>query len=54
VGTIPFAVAVQGDGRLLVGGIFPRYDSLVRYNLDGSVDTSFEIGVGVQLDRSDP
>lgn len=34
-----FALAIQADGKLLVGGT-----SLARYNLDGSLDTSFGSG----------
>lgn len=42
----PTAVAVQADGKILVGGLFTRFDGLTRYrlvrlNLDGSLDTGF-------------
>ncbi|GAB2954287.1 hypothetical protein GCM10027048_19560 [Hymenobacter coalescens] len=48
------SLAVQPDGRILVGGSMIRYNgqpisSLVRLNADGSVDNSFVLGSGVQL-----
>jgi uncharacterized delta-60 repeat protein len=44
-----YAVAVQGDGRIVVGGKAEFYDydgdfALARYNADGSPDTSFGTG----------
>jgi len=46
-----FAVAVQPDGKILVGGDFTTFNGiisprLVRLNLDGSVDTTFDAGSG--------
>ncbi len=45
-----FAIAVQADGRILVGGGFTSFNgntrsSLVRLNADGSFDTSFDAGL---------
>lgn len=44
-------IAVQPDGKILVGGEFGSYDGtyfprLVRLNSDGSLDTSFDTGSG--------
>ena len=46
-----FAVALQNDGKILIGGDFTAvnnisYPRLARLNRDGSVDTSFNIGIG--------
>lgn len=46
-----YGVAVQPDGKILVGGDFLNFNGanhprLVRLNLDGSVDTSFDAGTG--------
>lgn len=43
------AIAVQTDGRILVGGVFNNYNGtarsfLIRLNSDGSLDTTFNIG----------
>lgn len=45
------AVALQSDGKVLVGGWFNTYDgnsqnNLIRLNSNGTKDTSFNIGVG--------
>jgi uncharacterized delta-60 repeat protein len=45
------AVAIQSDGKILVGGNFTQYkgtsrNRLVRLNTDGSLDTTFSIGTG--------
>jgi uncharacterized delta-60 repeat protein len=46
------ASAVQADGRIIIGGLFSDFDgiaglqNLVRLNLDGSVDTSFNPNPG--------
>lgn len=45
------AVAIQADGKILVGGQFPLFDnipmkSLVRLNPDGNLDPTFSIGSG--------
>ena len=47
-----FAVAVQTDGKIIVGGNFTNYNGvarncIARLNTDGSLDTSFNIGSGV-------
>jgi uncharacterized delta-60 repeat protein len=44
-----FTVAVQPDGKILIGGDFTGYNgtpqrSLARINADGSLDTSFNVG----------
>jgi uncharacterized delta-60 repeat protein len=43
---ITFSIAIQNDGKLLVGGNFTTYNNIprigfVRINTDGSIDTSF-------------
>jgi uncharacterized delta-60 repeat protein len=45
------AIAIQSDGKLIVGGNFTQYNGtarnrMVRLNTDGSLDTSFGIGTG--------
>jgi uncharacterized delta-60 repeat protein len=45
------AVAIQPDGKILVGGNFTQYNGtarnrIVRLNTDGSLDTTFNIGTG--------
>lgn len=45
------AIAVQPDGKILVGGMFTSYDGqtqnkFIRMNADGSKDTSFDVGTG--------
>jgi uncharacterized delta-60 repeat protein len=35
-------VALQGDGKIVVGGMSQNQFALVRYNTDGSLDTSFD------------
>lgn len=52
-----YAVAVQPDGKILVGGIFSSFDGLTRsgitrLNADGSQDTTFQPGVGVNANAS--
>lgn len=49
------AVAVQSDGRPLIGGQFIRFDNvtrnrIARLNSDGSVDTGFDPGAGPDSD----
>jgi len=46
------AVAVQGDNKVVVGGWFNELDGercghIVRFNTDGTKDTSFNVGIGV-------
>ena len=45
------AITLQPDGKILIGGAFTSYNGqtqnrIVRLNTDGSLDTSFNIGVG--------
>jgi uncharacterized delta-60 repeat protein/uncharacterized repeat protein (TIGR01451 family) len=45
------AIAVQPDGRILIGGLFTNvngsnYNYLARLNSDGTLDTNFNVGVG--------
>ena len=45
------SIAVQSDGKVLIGGLFAAYNgtavgSLARLNTDGSLDTSFDITTG--------
>ncbi len=45
------AVALQSDGKVIVGGPFDSFNetnvpNIVRLNPDGSVDTTFNIGIG--------
>jgi uncharacterized delta-60 repeat protein len=45
------AMAVQPDGKVIIGGVFTEvdgigYNYLARVNADGSLDTSFDIGTG--------
>jgi len=49
-----FSVAVQSDGKVLVGGAFTTYrgltqNRLIRLNTDGTKDTSFNVGLGIEL-----
>ncbi|MDO5981504.1 T9SS sorting signal type C domain-containing protein [Flavivirga spongiicola] len=49
-GTI-YATAVQSDGKIIIGGDFTAYNGtgvnkVARLNSDGSLDTSFNIGIG--------
>lgn len=46
-----YAIAVQADGKILVGGAFQTFNGVpgndfVRLNSDGSVDMSFIVGLG--------
>ena len=46
-----FSIAIQPDGKILVGGFFTTYKGatenyIIRLNTDGSKDTSFTTGVG--------
>jgi uncharacterized delta-60 repeat protein len=46
-----YAISIQSDGQILVGGIFTQYNGtttngLVRLNTDGSIDASLNIGTG--------
>lgn len=46
-----YALAIQNDGKILVGGDFTSYDGnsynrIIRLNVDGSVDNTFNVGTG--------
>jgi len=48
-------MAVQNDGKIILGGSFTSFNdfvapALVRLNTDGSVDTSFDVGTGFNSD----
>jgi len=50
-GTTIYAMTIQGDGKVIIGGNFNQYDSqsrtgVARINLDGSLDTAFAPGSG--------
>jgi uncharacterized delta-60 repeat protein len=52
-----YALALQPDGKIFVGGQFDRYNgiarnSLVRLNTNGTLDTTFSIGAGFQVSTS--
>jgi len=45
------AIAVQGDGKIIIGGYFTNYNGttrnyIARLNADGSLDTGFDLGSG--------
>ncbi len=47
------SVALQADGKILIGGGFTKFNTtnsvnrILRLNTDGSIDTSFNIGLGL-------
>ena len=48
---LAFTIAVQSDGKILVGGSFTSYNGttqncITRLNSDGSLDNSFNVGTG--------
>lgn len=50
VGTV-LSVAIQSDGKILIGGLFSSYNGtarnrIARLDSDGSIDTGFNIGTG--------
>lgn len=50
------AMAIQNDGRILIGGDFSKYNgvargSIARLHPDGSLDPSFDSGKGTTLDN---
>lgn len=52
-------VAVQPDGKVIIGGIFSTYKGvttnlLTRLNTDGSLDATFNMGTGVSGDEVQP
>ena len=55
LGTVLHDMAVQPDGKVLVGGLFRNYrgvarNGIARLNTDGSLDTSYNAGAGVVQD----
>ena len=51
------AIALQPDGKVLIGGIFTTYNgiprtSIARLNADGSLDNTFEPGTGLSTGTS--
>lgn len=52
-GTV-YAAAVQGDGKILIGGAFNNYNAtlrryVARLNADGSLDGGFNAGIGFNI-----
>lgn len=50
-------IALQADGKIIIGGDFTNYNGfarnrIARINTDGSLDTSFDIGVGFDMGYS--
>jgi uncharacterized delta-60 repeat protein len=47
------SIALQSDGKILVGGLFDEYNgtsvgySLIRLESDGTIDTTFDVGTGI-------
>jgi uncharacterized delta-60 repeat protein len=46
------AIAIQSDGKILIGGQFASYagssrNSIIRLNTNGTLDTTFNIGTGI-------
>lgn len=53
-----FALGLQADGKVLIGGFFTSFDGnscngIARLNADGSFDTSFNTGSGIDYDIYD-
>jgi uncharacterized delta-60 repeat protein len=51
------AIAVQGDGKIVVGGVFTTVNGtsrngIARLNPDGSLDTTFDVGSGTRDDSA--
>ena len=56
---VVFAIVLQPDGKLIVGGLFSSFDHIpaskvTRLNKDGTVDTSFSYPIHVTSDFSVP
>jgi uncharacterized delta-60 repeat protein len=54
----PSSITIQPDDKILVGGNFTTYkgitsNRIIRLNIDGSIDTSFDIGTGFNHTVSD-
>ncbi len=45
-----YVIQAQADGKVLVGGSFPK--GLARLNTDGSLDTTFDVGSGIDNSRT--
>lgn len=48
------ALAIQTDGKILIGGFFTNYNGtninrIARLNIDGTLDTSFDVGTGTGI-----
>jgi uncharacterized delta-60 repeat protein len=48
-----YSVEIQSNGKIILGGDFSSYDSInynsiIRLNSDASIDTSFNVGSGIQ------
>jgi uncharacterized delta-60 repeat protein len=48
---VPSSIVIQTDGKIVAGGLFTQFSglsqsSLIRFNSDGSKDTSFDVGTG--------
>ncbi len=59
VSTKVYAICVQPDGKIIIGGELPSYNgvtinNIARLNPDGSLDTTFIIGLGVQSTSTGP
>jgi len=53
-GRIVFSIAIQPDGKIVIGGDFENINGIARsgiarLNADGSLDTSFDPGAGVDI-----
>lgn len=53
----PFSLAIQSDDKIVVGGVFTSYSGvsrskLVRLNTDGTIDTAFNMGNGINAFNS--
>ena len=51
VDNLIYSMALQSDGKIIIGGVFSYYNgiarnSIARINTDGSLDTSFDPGDG--------
>jgi uncharacterized delta-60 repeat protein len=56
--TFPSSIALQQDGKIIIGGIFDSVTGvsrrgIARLNTDGSLDNSFDPGTGVNFERFD-
>ncbi len=50
IGSEGHSLAIQNNGKILLGGFSSWFINLVRYNIDGSLDTTFGIGGKVITD----